>query len=169
MDLMEFASPPAPQMEACDVGQLLLEAKNTFLGSDHPQAKSSRVDIETGQGLPPAWVDRSQIRAAIVELVSNAATASDPGKPVGLAAAMDEVNNVLLITVSDSGKGMDQRVLDHAFTPFFSLQKAGRRRGMGLPRVKRYVESNGGRIWISSRPSEGTTVYVQLPTEAGGR
>ena len=71
------------------------------------------------------------------------------------------------MTVRDTGPGMDARTLDSAFTPFFSAQRAGRRRGLGLPRAKRYVENNGGRIWIRTRPGEGTTVYVQLPRLRG--
>ncbi len=70
---------------------------------------------------------------------------------------------MVLVVVSDDGCGMDEPTLDRAFTPFFSSQKAGRRRGMGLPRVRRIVESNGGRVKIRSRAGAGTSVTVALP------
>ncbi|MGB2822590.1 MAG: ATP-binding protein, partial [Phycisphaerae bacterium] len=50
-----------------------------------------------------------------------------------------------------------------ACTPFFSAQAAGRRQGLGLPKAKRYVENNRGKMWIDSKPGEGTTVAIRLP------
>ena len=99
----------------------------------------------------------------MAELIANAATVAPAGSAVTLTAEMPEINGPVLVTVADNGPGMDEQTLAQAFTPFFSQQKAGRRRGLGLPRVKRHLENNGGRIWIDSRPGEGTTVYVQLP------
>jgi signal transduction histidine kinase len=58
---------------------------------------------------------------------------------------------------------MDETTLSRAFTPFFSAQKAGRRRGLGLPMAWRYVACNRGRIWLESQPGEGTTAHVVLP------
>ncbi len=165
-DLMEFASPRRPKREEIDISQMLRAAVNSFSASDHAQAALSNVDIKTGQPLPPIWADRAQIETAIVELISNAATATAGRSAISLEARTEPSSGGVLITVADSGPGMDDKTLTHAFTPFFSLQKAGRRRGLGLPRIKRYVENNGGRIWIHTRPGEGTTVYVQLPSLA---
>ncbi|RPI62385.1 MAG: ATP-binding protein, partial [Planctomycetaceae bacterium] len=72
-------------------------------------------------------------------------------------------NRAVLLTVSDNGPGMDNATLERAFTPFFSLQRAGRRRGLGLPRAKRQIEANGGRIWIQSSTATGTKVFILLP------
>ena len=93
----------------------------------------------------------------------NAATAAQGKGTVRVTAELDEVYNAVVLAVQDDGPGMDDKTLQRVFTPFFSSQQAGRRRGLGLPRAKRYVENNGGRIWIKSKPGEGTTVYVQLP------
>ena len=94
------------------------------------------------------------------------ATAS-PGTGPGMIDPVQPIKKTFHRRVRDTGPGMDARTLDSAFTPFFSAQRAGRRRGLGLPRAKRYVENNGGRIWIRTRPGEGTTVYVQLPRLRG--
>ena len=83
-----------------------------------------------------------------------------------LAAEYDEVHHAVLLTVQDFGPGMDERAAERAFAPFFSSQRAGRRRGMGLPKVKRTVENNGGRAWLRTQLGEGTTVYVQLAAVA---
>ena len=95
--------------------------------------------------------------------IANAASASREPLQVRLAAEDDPLNNAVLLTVADDGVGMDEKTLGNVFTPFFSMQEAGRRRGLGLPTVKRLIENNGGRVWIRSKPGEGTKVYVQLP------
>lgn len=62
---------------------------------------------------------------------------------------------------------MTPAVLQRAFDPFFSHRNAGRARGLGLPRAYRIVEAHGGRIWLESRPDEGTTAHVLLPRTTG--
>ena len=166
-ELMEFASPPEPQRSPLRVEKLLEDALNAFRGTDHLKAKAARVDIHCEEDVPQAMADRRQMRAVIAELLANAATASNGQPHIRVSAEADEVNDAVLLTVRDNGPGMDQQVLASVFTPFFSSQQAGRRRGLGLPRAKRYVENNGGRIWIRSQETEGTTVYVQLPRVRG--
>ena len=162
-ELMDFASPPPPNPAAVELPVLLEEAREAFSSSDHPQAGSARVDIEIGADTPAVMADRAQVRAVMVELIMNAATAKQAASAVRVTAELDEVYDAVVLAVQDNGPGMDDKTLQRVFTPFFSSQQAGRRRGLGLPRAKRYVENNGGRIWIKSKPGHGTTVYVQLP------
>ncbi len=162
-DLMAFASPPPAKAEAFDVAELFAEAAEMFSSCDHPQAAAAQVDIEVGEETPRALADKAQICEAIVELMKNSASASEPQPQLRLSAEFDEINDAVMLTVADEGAGMDERTIERAFTPFFSLQKAGRRRGMGLPRVKRAVENNGGRVWIRSRSGHGATVFIHLP------
>ena len=162
-ELMDFASPPPPNPAPVELPALLAEAREAFCSSDHPQAAAARVDIEIGTGTPAVMADRAQIRAVIVELIGNAATATQAADAIRVTAEPDEAYNAVLLAVEDNGPGMDDKTLRRVFTPFFSSQQAGRRRGLGLPRAKRYIENNGGRIWIKSKPGQGTTVYVQVP------
>lgn len=166
-DLMDFASPPAPRPAAVAAGQLLAAAAEAFSASNHPQAKTSRVDIETAEHCPAAWADAGQMQSVVVELMTNAATASRTTPHIRLAAAGDELADAVLLTVRDDGPGMDEATVAKAYTPFFSAQQAGRRRGLGLSRAKRYVENNGGKIWIESTPGQGTCVWIQLPAAPG--
>ncbi len=162
-ELMDFASPPPPSPTAVELRSLLEDAREVFSSSDHAQAETTRVDIEIGADAPAVTADRAQMCAVVAELITNAATATRGAGVVRVTAELDEVYNAVVLAVQDDGPGMDEKTLQRVFTPFFSLQQAGRRRGLGLPRAKRYVENNGGRIWIKSRPGEGTTVYFQLP------
>ena len=162
-ELMAFASPPPAKTTQFDVGDLLKEVAEEFSAEDRPQDGAPRVDILIAEGTPRVRADRGQIHAAVLELMLNAATAGGGRPRITLEADFDEVNEAVMLRVKDSGPGMDERTAERAFTPFYSSQKAGRRRGMGLPRVKRIVENNGGRVWLETRPGEGTTVYIVLP------
>ena len=99
----------------------------------------------------------------IVELIANAAAAGGPAARIRLTARADEANAAVLLAVTDDGPGMDASTVARACTPFFSAQAAGRRQGLGLPKAKRYVENNRGKMWIDSKPGEGTTVAIRLP------
>ncbi|HMQ16014.1 MAG TPA: ATP-binding protein, partial [Phycisphaerae bacterium] len=70
------------------------------------------------------------------------------------------------ISVRDNGPGMPPEVLARAFDPFFSHKRAGRRRGLGLPRAQRIVELQGGHIRLESQPGAGTQALVLLPRSA---
>ncbi len=166
-ELMEFAAPPEPDVTDFDGGELLREAGEAFSASEHPQAAAAHVDIETEPGVPFVRADRAQIRGVIDELIENAANAAAAAPSIRLSCASTEGAEAVLLSVADDGPGMDRETAEQVFTPFYSSQAAGRRHGLGLPRAKRYVENNGGRIWIESRVGEGTTVRVRLP-RAGG-
>ncbi len=161
-ELMEFASPPGPKPSLLDAADLLHQAAEAFSDSS-PQEATVFIDIKSGSPLPPLWVDREQILAVLGELIDNAAKASGGQAQIHLSAEPDEMNSAVFVEVRDTGPGMDEQTIARAYTPFFSGQKAGRRRGLGLPKAKRFVEINGGKLWIDSTVGEGTTVCLQLP------
>jgi signal transduction histidine kinase/HD-like signal output (HDOD) protein len=161
-DLMDLTSPPPPKPRRLDAGKLLKDAADAF-SAEHPQALPARVDIDTAEPTPPVWADAGQIARVLVELMTNAANAAQGPTAIHLSARADQTAHAVLLLVHDDGPGMDEATQARAFTPFFSRQEAGRRRGLGLARAQRYVENNGGRIRIDSSPGAGTTVIVELP------
>ena len=163
--LMDFASPPAPKIGSVSAGKLLSESANAFSSSEHPQAAARGVDIQVEDGVPRILADGGQVKAVLLELLANAASAIGADGLIVLSASADDSRRHVLLKVRDNGSGMDAATLARAFTPFYSAQKAGRRRGLGLPKAKRYVENNGGRMWIDSEPGKGTVVSIQLPAD----
>jgi signal transduction histidine kinase len=61
---------------------------------------------------------------------------------------------------------MEEATQKRAFDPFFSVKPAGRRRGLGLAKALRWVESSGGSIRLESRPGQGTRSIILLPAVA---
>ena len=161
--LMEYASPPPPNRQAVAVPALLEQAAAAFSSCEHPKSALARVDIRAEAGLPSLKADPAQLQSVLVELMRNAATAAVSDPRMTLSAETDGCNGVVRICVADDGPGMDSQTLARAFLPFFSAHAAGRRRGLGLALARRYVENNGGRIWIRSRPNQGTAVFLEFP------
>lgn len=171
-ELMDFARPRPPSLSPVNLAELLAETRDEWLRESGMPASRLRVDLPlsahpgTPAGREPALVlaDREQIKMVLRELVSNATdAAAENGGTIVLRYQPALHADTLEVLVEDSGCGMSPAVLQRAFDPFFSHRSAGRGRGLGLPRAYRIVEAHGGRIWLESRPDEGTTAHVLLP------
>jgi two-component system, sporulation sensor kinase E len=124
--------------------------------------KGVRLDLEL-TGPESAWVDRSQLERAVLNLVLNALQASRTGGRVTLRTSGDE--RQLAVSVSDDGEGMSAETIEKAFTPFFTTREEGT--GLGLALVQRVAERHGGSVAIASTPGEETTVTLLFPAPAG--
>lgn len=115
--------------------------------------------------LPEVQVDPIQVEQALVEIISNALDATPPGGRVTIGARStadgDGGSAGVTIEITDTGRGIPEHVLPQVYDPFFTTRQEGT--GLGLAIARRYVEQNGGRLTIASRPGEGTTVWVRLP------
>ncbi len=127
------------------------------------------IVFELDDGLPPANVDETALRAAIVSLVVNAVQASLEGGTIRIAARALPADEhaqgpgQLELQVQDQGTGMDAEVLAHATEPFFTTKEASEGSGLGLSMVRGFAEQSGGGITLDSTPGEGTTVRLRLP------
>ena len=72
-----------------------------------------------------------------------------------------------MLTVSDTGQGMDGATMDRIFDPYFTTKKKDRGTGFGLSVVLGIVKSHGGAIMVYSKPEEGTTFHVYFPVFKG--
>jgi len=116
-------------------------------------------------GLPPVMLDAGQVEKVILNLVRNAADASQRRSPIRLATRRAEDDTVVL-TVADRGCGMSQPFIDDSlFRPFSSTKKDGL--GIGLYQSRMIVEAHGGTIDVTSETGQGSVFAVRLP--AGNR
>ena len=71
--------------------------------------------------------------------------------------------NSVLITVSDNGGGIPQKIVDKIFQPFFTTKPTGQGTGLGLSLSYDIVKAHGGEIKVETKEEEGTEFIIQLP------
>jgi signal transduction histidine kinase/ActR/RegA family two-component response regulator len=137
-----------------------------------------KLRLELAEALPPIAGDSSHLRRALLNLVLNAAEASERARsPIVVrtgAAVLDpsdlarlhkggqrEPGTYVYVEVEDAGTGMTPESLHHIFDPFFSTKHVGR--GLGLTTVFRIVSSHGGVIDVRSTAGRGTRVRLLFP------
>jgi CheY-like chemotaxis protein len=102
-----------------------------------------------------------------LNLVVNARDAMPSGGKLTIALE-DRPDAKLLLTVRDSGHGMDEATIARAFDPFFTTKAPGKGTGLGLSTVYGIIEQSGGSIRIASAPGQGTSVAIELPRAPEG-
>jgi signal transduction histidine kinase/ActR/RegA family two-component response regulator len=144
---------------------------------DRTLGERIRVEIDLAEDTWPAYVDPHQLENAIVNLAVNARDAMDGEGAMRIATAnvhlaANEVGDVragdyVKVSVTDTGCGMTQEVLDRAFEPFFTTKPVGKGTGLGLSQIFGFAHQSGGEVGIESQLGRGTTVSIYLPrTEA---
>ena len=106
-----------------------------------------------------ARLDPELIRRALFNLINNGLQAMPDGGTLTLTAS--QVEEHLLIRVTDTGYGIRQQDLENIFTPFFTTKDKGT--GLGLPLAKKIAENHGGTITIESKRGQGTSVTFFIP------
>lgn len=162
-DLLETARPEAPRLEPVDLPALVRTAAEPFVGL----LAHRRIDLVIAgeQSGPPAYVDRTRLHRAIVNLLNNAAEATRGGDTITVSTLVREAQYV--IEIADDGVGIDPEIEDRLFDPFVSGKPAGI--GLGLVNVKAIVDSHGGTVSIKRREPRGTLVVVSLPMRTEGQ
>jgi PAS domain S-box-containing protein len=164
--LLTFSSGGTPQRRALAVARLLSDAAALGLGGSAVRAR-----FEVASGLPPVDADEGQMSQLLNNLLINARQAMPGGGEVVLRARERTVQEGELpeiragryveIEVEDHGHGIPAEILPRVFDPFFTTRDAGT--GLGLATSYSIARRHGGRIGITSRVGEGTTVRILLP------
>ncbi len=164
-DLMSFANPDKPRPTETNVRQIIDEGLQ--LACLKKKIENINADVKIPEAIGGVYVDSGQIVSSLANVFCNCLESySGSLGPVTVKSEPGQ-GGFITIQISDMGRGMDAETLEKAARPFFSSQPAGRKRGMGLSHAKRLIHLNGGNMQIKSRPDEGTTVKISLPTAEG--
>src|SRR5579863_10362899 len=120
--------------------------------------------------------DPSQIEQVILNLAVNSRDAMPAGGKLTITARQVELDEndsrnpegapagtYVVLSVSDTGAGMDIETQAHIFEPFFTTNAPGKGTGLGLATVYGVVKQSDGWIWVDSKPGQGTTFQIYLP------
>jgi two-component system CheB/CheR fusion protein len=106
--------------------------------------------------------DPNQIEQAITTLVINARDAMPNGGRIVIETS-DAPDNCIMLSVSDTGAGMDAETKSHLFEPFFTTKPRGFGAGLGLSTIYTVVKQSGGQVRMNSELGQGTTFQILLP------
>jgi two-component system cell cycle sensor histidine kinase/response regulator CckA len=177
--LLAFSHKQIIQPKIVDLNELLTDIEKMIvclIGEDIeilmiPKSALCKVEIDPGQ-----------MEQVIMNLVVNAKDAM----PIGGKLTIETVNmdldenyfrkhgivekqpgSYVMLTVSDTGIGMDKEVQEHIFDPFYTTKEKGKGTGLGLSTIYGIVKQNNGFIWVYSETGQGSTFKIYLPKAKG--
>lgn len=161
----EFVKKDSSGAAALDLGQIVRET--IALLEFDIEHKGISLVLDISEGLPTISGDRTQLEQVILNLVINAleSMAGIEDRPCELMVSVkSSVGAGVLVSVRDSGTGMDVNHIDRIWDAFFTTKATGV--GMGLSISRSIIEAHGGRIWATRNDGPGLTVQFSLPVDA---
>jgi two-component system NtrC family sensor kinase len=164
-DLLAFSRRGAPHRSLCDLNQIV---QHTVSLVDHKlKLANIALELSLAAALPPIQCDGSQIQQVTLNLVLNAAeaTQSHGGGSVVVATGVSPESATAFLSVRDDGEGIAEENLTRIFDPFFTTKASGKGVGLGLAVSYGIVQAHNGEIDVKSRVGEGTVFTVHLPLQ----
>ncbi|SDU47405.1 sensor histidine kinase [Pseudomonas mandelii] len=156
-DFLDFAKPSAP-MRSTQAARPLVD---DLVGFCAPELASHNIDVHIDDQAPgaPLHVDARQLKQAGLNLIVNAIDAMPDGGRLTVAISSESPYTV--ISISDTGQGIEPDMLERIFTPFVTTKASGT--GLGLAKVFSIMEGHDGRIECVSEKDAGTTFTLYIP------
>lgn len=176
-DLLSSTRQRKPEPTWMPVEELIAPATALMEPAFH--AKGVTLTTDLAIGLPRAWADAEKVHQVLVNLLTNALSATPQHGSVtvhagGGAATQDEFDlgrqaapdmsaMMVSIAVHDTGIGMPKKDVPKAFEPFFTTKAIGKGTGLGLFLSRETIMAHGGSLSLESEQGRGTTATVRLP------
>jgi PAS domain S-box-containing protein len=165
--LLNFAKPPQLQLLQTDINDLL--DKTLSFSLNHPSlaggaSRPIKIIKDFDQNLPETLADPMQLQQVFLNLMLNAVEAMPDGGALAVKTSYDEEMQAVNIAIADTGKGIENSMLDQIFQPFFTTKRKGS--GLGLAVTRRLIEEHGGDVYVESTPEKGTVFNISLRTMA---
>jgi len=156
--IMGYARPVSLTLRPGNVSQFVKDILDLL----KPQLTANKVEVRLSldQQPPYAMVDETSVRGALMNLILNAVEAMPEGGVLNIA--IDRTDEMLRLEITDTGRGIAEEEVKKIFEPFYTTKAQGL--GLGMPYAKKIIDQHGGAMSLNSRPGEGTTISVTLPT-----
>ncbi len=120
-----------------------------------------KVHFDLEEPMPKIKADEISMRHIFISLISNAIEAMPQGGELLISNHFIKNENLLIIKIKDTGKGIPKNQIDKVFKPFYTTKRAGV--GVGLSLVRRIIGRYNGTIQLDSQENQGTTVSIRIP------
>ncbi len=149
---LAFARPLEPQREQTDIEAVIDRA------AGHANVAIIR---DFAPDVPQLSIDPALIEQVFINLLTNAAQASEPDQPITVSTRC--IGSCVEINVIDRGSGIPPDKIETIFNPFFTTKQTGV--GLGLAIVSKIVDGHGGKMTVDSEPGKGSAFHIRLPIE----
>lgn len=152
-----------PQFEPVKIDELVQDV----LGLARSTLVERKVELSIGvdEGIAPLQGDRVELEQVLLNLLLNACESMRTNAPldrrIEVLAALNDGHREVLISVLDSGTGIEPEYLELMFEPFFSTKEDGL--GLGLSICRAIIVAHKGRLWAANRPDRGAALHFTVP------
>ena len=160
-NLLSIGKPIPPDFREIALNDVLDNTISNLLESG--VLKYYKIVKEYSDGLPNIYGDSNQIDQIFTNILINAHHAMDKNGELNIALKMSDDEKFIEVHVKDTGKGISKENINRIFEPFFTTKKKGEGTGLGLPVVKKIIETHKGYINVKSELNKGTTMIVGFP------
>lgn len=167
-DILEFSKGEAGKLELYDEPLSLSESMDecSRIIGEKARSKQITLKVEVEESLPLVMADKRKIRQVLLNLLSNAMKFTPEGGAVTMRGRRDK-HGQFVLSVSDTGIGIPEDEIQKALSVFGQVHRnqSHEGTGLGLPLCKMFAELHGGKLTLTSKVGEGTTVSIYLPAE----
>ena len=152
------------RFEQWDLNLLIEEVVELYRNVFNIEKISIVLDLQ--KDIVPIRADRVKLQQVLMNLINNAneAMRKSSSKKLTIRSTMQSPD-MIIVSISDSGTGIDEAKKDKLFEPFFTTKKDGL--GIGLRICRSIIEEHGGRIWVENNPDTGATISFSLKVKGG--
>jgi signal transduction histidine kinase len=156
--LNRFGHQTESMNESCDL-HLIIEDCLIMIGCEI----KDRIQIQKNYNKSPIIIlgNEGKLNQIILNILTNAAQAIYEEGVIRIATSLS--NDIAVITVNDSGRGINEGIINNVFDPFFTTKETGKGTGLGLYICYQIIQEFKGKIEIESKEEKGTTVTISLP------
>ncbi|HSJ53576.1 MAG TPA: ATP-binding protein, partial [Anaerolineae bacterium] len=170
--ILDMSKIEAGKMELAFEELRLPQILDTVVSTTRALIKDRPIElcVEIPPDLPILWADPQRVRQILINLLSNAAKFTEEGRITLTAQVKGQTKDFVLVSVSDTGVGIDPQAQQRLFIPFQQVDASTTRRaggtGLGLAISRSFVQMHGGEIWVESQLGQGSTFHFTLPIHA---
>ena len=156
-NIKDFSKPQEPRKVRVHINTLLEDT--CCLTEAYLRERRISLVKNFSPGLPPTFLDPSQIKQVFLNLIKNAAESMEGGGTLTVQTTQEE--QYIRTDISDTGQGMAPEVMEKIFTPFFTTKTSGT--GVGLVVSQKIIDDHDGKLRVSSIQGRGSTFSILLP------
>lgn len=147
---------PSPNIQRISLHELL--STITLLQQAKLTPLNINISVQTEPENLSLRADKQQFEQVLINIINNAADACKQQKHGEINITASLRSNHIIISVKDNGVGIEDKILEHIFTPFFTTKRNGT--GIGMSLTRQIMHAHGGQVSVKSTPKLGTTIEL---------